>query len=230
MYCNGSISAKGGSQGGDGGFMEVSGKGMYCYSPKAISALASKGNNGHLLLDPTDITMNITGPTTDGFTNPYDGGTNATATLKISDVTDALVNANVTIMTSPGGANPGIITIANDITWGTTNTLSITADHQIIMNAGVTIRNFNADGVNFDALMMTTLATAPAAGSLVGFSMLNGPASSISTIDGNIAITATSPGNSGTDNLWDRDGRRVYNNFYRIRKYWHNRNRRNRVY
>src|SRR5690606_28149105 len=55
---NGSISARGGSLSGDGGFAEVSGKEHLVFQG-ATDLSAPRGNLGTLLLDPTDITINI---------------------------------------------------------------------------------------------------------------------------------------------------------------------------
>ncbi|MGZ3241374.1 MAG: two-partner secretion domain-containing protein, partial [Burkholderiaceae bacterium] len=59
----GSIFARGGVQGGNGGFVETSGKQNLDFHAK-VDVSAKTGNNGTLLLDPTAIT--ITGGTGDG--------------------------------------------------------------------------------------------------------------------------------------------------------------------
>jgi filamentous hemagglutinin family protein len=57
----GNISAQGGSQSGDGGFVEVSGKGYLDFNGM-VNTAATNGNVGTLLLDPTNIEV-ITGGT-----------------------------------------------------------------------------------------------------------------------------------------------------------------------
>ncbi len=68
----GSIQARGGAQGGDGGFVETSGKRDLAFRAK-VDVSAPHGAQGTVLLDPT--TINIVGGTGDGTTD----GTNTTA-------------------------------------------------------------------------------------------------------------------------------------------------------
>ena len=56
----GSVTAKGGSIAGDGGFVEVSGKRTLDFRG-LVTTLASHGKMGTLLLDPSDITIQTTG-------------------------------------------------------------------------------------------------------------------------------------------------------------------------
>lgn len=60
---NGSISARGGAQGGNGGFVETSGKQTLDFHAK-VNVSSTRGKNGTLLLDPASIT--IAGGTGDG--------------------------------------------------------------------------------------------------------------------------------------------------------------------
>lgn len=68
---HGAVSAKGGSEKGDGGFVEVSGKGNLTFSG-SVNTSAANGEAGTVLFDPRDIVITGTGgiaydPANDGF-------------------------------------------------------------------------------------------------------------------------------------------------------------------
>jgi len=129
----GSIDAKGGDNGGDGGNVEVSGKAHLSYSG-SVNTLAAKGKTGNLLLDPYNVTIS-TGTDTNqsSFTATGTGSIINTTTLQ-----NALASSNVTVSTGASGAETGNITVANAITWSANTTLTLTAAGGIILNANVT--------------------------------------------------------------------------------------------
>ncbi len=103
----GAITARGGANSGDGGFVEVSGK-HYLDFRGLVDLRAPRGSTGTLLLDPTEITIThgvvdtgITpvgsGPFTDTATVPATGGT-----LSDNTINTQLFVANVTVQTSTG--------------------------------------------------------------------------------------------------------------------------------
>lgn len=126
---------------GDGGFVEISAKSSdYRFSGKVTTA-SQCANTGQLLLDPTDITIttlpsNPPFPTTPPGT--YQPTTN-TANLDRNDIQTALASNNVTIdSTDPTGAGAGTITLSESITWGSSNSLTLTAYQGIVVNANIT--------------------------------------------------------------------------------------------
>ena len=104
----GSISAKGGAQLGDGGFVETSGKRGLDIAGARIDTSAAKGVNGQWLLDPSDVTIvhGSASPLIGGIFDPVDS-------LSIGDaeINTALVNNNVTIQTSNGTGGTGAIVV-----------------------------------------------------------------------------------------------------------------------
>ena len=155
----GTASAKGGSVNGDGGLIETSSPQDLQYRG-SVDLKAPFGNAGTLLLDPTDITINNTGPFSPTFPQPGASNNyipNATATLLDSDLEASLVTGNVIVSTAGTAGDAGIITIdgSSSIIWGTPNTLTLTSTDNIEMAAGSVISSINA-GNNFTAIVMTS--------------------------------------------------------------------------
>ena len=109
---HGSISAHGGPNGGDGGFVEVSGKHRLAFSA-SVDTLAPHGKTGTLLLDPNFIDVAIGGVATllnvDQFA---DFGVNLTidpATINAAAANVVLqANNDVNILDPISMANPGV--------------------------------------------------------------------------------------------------------------------------
>ncbi len=91
----GSISARGGSQSGDGGFVEVSGKQNLQYLG-TVDTSATNGNFGTLLLDPADITI-TPGGAAGGFTGSVLAGDAGPSTLTQNQLQSLPGNTNVRI-------------------------------------------------------------------------------------------------------------------------------------
>ncbi|MDY0166295.1 MAG: filamentous hemagglutinin N-terminal domain-containing protein [Thermoguttaceae bacterium] len=121
---HGSITARGGEFGGDGGFAEVSGLGSLTFHGLADLG-ATAGAGGQLLLDPTDVIID------------------AGSALLIS----AMLNTgtSVTVYTAAGGTDPGNITLTSGavISWNTSSRLALLARQDIWLHGQITA---TADG------------------------------------------------------------------------------------
>jgi filamentous hemagglutinin family protein len=141
MY--GSISARGGAQGGDGGFVESSSKSILDFQGSA-DLRAPMGASGRLLLDPSDITIG-SGPSTVDISLPASSpftitATNTTSTLSTTALQNELNLGNVTVSTSSSASAPlgGTISVAAPIAWSNSNSLTLSADQSIAINAPIT--------------------------------------------------------------------------------------------
>lgn len=141
----GLISARGGAQGGDGGFAEVSGKRLLAYEGLADLS-AARGRYGTLLLDPFNVF--ITNGADAGATNG--GGTftpgQNDSVVNATTLQTALNAANVTVTTggagSPG-AQAGDITVAANVAWTAPTTLTLSAFRNIAVSDGITSADIN---------------------------------------------------------------------------------------
>ncbi|MCP4994925.1 MAG: hypothetical protein GY934_14245, partial [Gammaproteobacteria bacterium] len=158
----GDISAQGGAVSGDGGFVEVSGKQWLDFNGR-VNTNAGNGETGTLLLDPTDITIQIGGsppPALDpDGTDPdmtFSLDTGGSAIIQVSVLEGALVGANVEVITasSSGVATlGGQITVNDPVSWSSGRKLTFTAESNVDINAAITATgsgSFTSTGVDFD--------------------------------------------------------------------------------
>ncbi len=139
----GKITAVGGPNGGNGGYVEVSAnpatRGVLDFTGSA-DLTAPKGTTGTLLLDPYDIVIS-TGTDSGGS---FSGGIwTPTATSVINNVTleNQLATANVVISTGLSGSpgtDAGNLTVSAPITWASNNSLTLTANNVLSINAPIT--------------------------------------------------------------------------------------------
>ncbi|MBB5886707.1 filamentous hemagglutinin N-terminal domain-containing protein [Xanthomonas sp. LMG 8992] len=108
--------------GGDGGFVETSAAHVHVADGARISTLAATGDAGTWLIDPHD------------FTIAFNGGDMSGGTLS-----SQLGRGNVTIQSSQGAnaSGSGDIHVNDVVTWGA-NTLTLTAAHDVDINAVMT--------------------------------------------------------------------------------------------
>ncbi len=174
---HGTLTARGGSIAGNGGLIETSGK-QSLNLTSTPDASASNGKGGTWLIDPTDITIVNGG-----------GGAIGTNQVDVANLNTTLNNGtNVIITTDLGGTDQGNITQNADApinkTAGGDTTLTLDADNDIILNAGITSTsgklnlNLNANRDNSGA----------------GRVQING---AISTLGGDITIKGDGNANDG---------------------------------
>lgn len=138
----GEISARGGRQGGDGGFVETSSKG-YLEAASSPDVSATNGSRGTWLLDPLNLEVVdvITGTPVPGSTSFTPSTTNSQVLASAIETTLNL-DGNVTLQTSgTTGPEAGdiIVNAAIDKTGGAgTASLSLIADGSVIINQPVT--------------------------------------------------------------------------------------------
>lgn len=87
----GTISARGGAQSGDGGFVEVSGKAKLAFDAR-VNTLAQNGKVGTLLLDPLDILVSLSGPATLADVSLFANSPSAVFTISPSTINAAATN------------------------------------------------------------------------------------------------------------------------------------------
>jgi hypothetical protein len=129
----GTILARGGLQGGDGGFVETSSQQLLNYSG-TTDTRAPNGKVGTLLLDPFDVSI---------IPNPSRGIPNV---FNDKDLSKALESSNV-IVTTGGAGSPGFqvgdITVEHGahVAWSAATTLTLSAYHDVILQTGSRIEN-----------------------------------------------------------------------------------------
>ncbi|MFM5914122.1 MAG: filamentous hemagglutinin N-terminal domain-containing protein, partial [Chakrabartia godavariana] len=156
---DGKISATGGRTGGNGGFAEVSGKSRLDFTG-AVDLNASAGDSGTLLLDPYNLTIQSSGTDTNVT------GTDASGTgsiLTVSSLQNALNSANVVVTTGTSGSEAGNITVASDLSWLSSNNLTLRAANDIVINANILALS---GGLTLQAGLSADGTTASAAGSI----------------------------------------------------------------
>ncbi len=169
----GNISAKGGEEQGNGGFVEVSGEVLDFYG--LVDTSAPQGKTGQLLLDP--ITATISNAVDSGFnivlcpTGTYTpNGIAAAGNIQIAPLLTSLGLCNVTITSSGVGGGTGDISLtANGLTVSS-NLLTINAFHNFTINNGITLTTAGTGSIAINA-----------GTGLAGVITLTGPTGAITT-------------------------------------------------
>ncbi|MDF1859027.1 MAG: filamentous hemagglutinin N-terminal domain-containing protein [Verrucomicrobiales bacterium] len=191
----GSVSATGGDQGGNGGFVELSGKNEV-FIPDLASRVflgAANGDGGTLLFDPTDIY--IFSGTGTGPDASFPMGLN---TIEDGDIVSFLgTGANLVIDTNSVDTDAGDITIFSgvDITWSAGGNLSFNADRDFVLENGARIEALGAGSVFVTAGRAAELGKMPEFVTEEGTEPADLPlAGGIKTNTGDIIITANEDG------------------------------------
>lgn len=148
----GSIEAKGGVNGGDGGFIETSGKKALLLDGVRVNAAASSGRAGSWLLDPADVTISsVSGDMTQtgGLFVPVNGASTvlaSTLTTALQGGTDVTVTTYDTTLNPTafaGGTAAGDITvgIGTFLSWTSTAKLTLDANNSISIGSSITATN-----------------------------------------------------------------------------------------
>ncbi|OZB73242.1 MAG: hypothetical protein B7X33_00250, partial [Lysobacterales bacterium 13-68-4] len=129
----GSISARGGVLGGNGGLVETSAH-YGLNAQGSVDASAPNGTAGNWLVDPYNITIVGSGGT---LTSPFTA--TADSSINASDINAALTGTAVSIFTGTSGTSNGDITVNAPITAtsGAGNTLYLKAAGDIYLNSAI---------------------------------------------------------------------------------------------
>jgi hypothetical protein len=148
----GSITARGGAQAGDGGFVETSGHNILDFQG-LVDTTAVHGFTGTLLLDPNDITISVAADTgTMVWTGTqFNDVTAAASNWSVATLQARLATNNVLITTNPGAGGTGNITVSNAVTWSAANTLTLFANNDINVNASITYTGVGNTSLTFQA-------------------------------------------------------------------------------
>lgn len=118
--------------GGDGGFIETSAAGVRVADGAVISTLAGNGLTGTWLVDPVDFTIAA-------------GNGGVSASGMGADLLASLINnSNVSLGTSSGGTGLGDINVNGALSWSANTTLTMSAHHDININAPITATGASA--------------------------------------------------------------------------------------
>ncbi|MDO9361252.1 MAG: filamentous hemagglutinin N-terminal domain-containing protein, partial [Polaromonas sp.] len=191
----GSISARGGEAGGNGGFVEVSGKKLLDFHGR-IDVSAPQGVGGKVLFDPENIVLdasvqasppnNAAGAPDVAFADAPNPGT---YTIQVSDV----VGYNELFLQATND-----ITLASALTMGAGNSVRFEANNNININGALTVSGAGAINLKADADNSGTgaLAIGAALSSQAGGITLSGAGVS-STAAGTISTTGAGNANAG---------------------------------
>jgi filamentous hemagglutinin family protein len=207
----GTLTARGGAQGGNGGAVETSGKQLLNIPSGTVDISAAAGRGGSWLLDPNNVTIS-TGADANHDPDPNFTSTDDDAVVNVNTLKAALTNgANVSVTTASAGADTqaGDINVIAGITTnlgaGQTATLNLVAQRginfsgagsiaagganrtlNVNLNAGTDVGLTNTPGTNVSSITMDA-----------GTSVNTGAGALTATAKGAIALSALTVGAGG---------------------------------
>lgn len=178
----GSISARGGAQSGDGGFVETSGHVLDMQGE--VDTRAPNGRVGTLLLDPTNIFIATNQASATGA-GMVGGDTSANtfvaagavgdSLLTVATLQAALATTQVVVTTdNAAGTGAGNINVVDAVTWASDTSLTLNATADININATITggggsrlaLNSANGNINQTSAISMVTLSATASAGAV----------------------------------------------------------------
>lgn len=193
---DGFVKATGGREGGNGGFIEVSGLKGFHFGGKTDRS-APLGDPGKLLLDPlSTVTISNSSDLNVSFASGVYTPTNMTVNIQASSLEDELNNGDVDILvlsSGPGAWIPGdgSIAVNADVNWSSTNKLSLRADTSLSITQNITNTSSSTGFVAMD--FQANQGVTPNSGNFIGINV----SGNVSSVGGDILMT----GNSGVTTL-----------------------------
>jgi len=190
----GTVSAQGGSNSGDGGFVEISGQGNLIFDG-TVDVSAAYGTDGTILFDPRDIIVENNGASADDgqlADNQILAGDGGVGDFTISDSTLRSLTGNIILQaTRDITFNAGV-----QLTGGANRlrgNLNLNAGRDITINANIANDLSGTDGVNFTAGNNITVQGISVGGD-IALTSNNGSITTNGLLQsqrGNIALNAT---------------------------------------
>jgi filamentous hemagglutinin family protein len=136
---SGTLSARGGSTAGNGGFLETSGSHLTIADSARIDASAPHGKSGTWLLDPYDFTISASSSNGDI--------TGAALSSALANSSVAIATADTSVSCAPGSvtcrsgnaSGNGDINVNDSVSWSANNKLTLSAWRNVNINAPITV-------------------------------------------------------------------------------------------
>ncbi|MCP2730607.1 two-partner secretion domain-containing protein, partial [Limnofasciculus baicalensis] len=205
---HGNISARGGVNSGNGGFVETSSSG-FLEVTSTPDITAPVGLGGSWLIDPRNITINSAVNSGSGAAPNFTASAD-NAVLNIDTLKAALTGgASVTISTGATGSQDGNITLASDLDFNGkgTNTLTLQAAKNIVLNGQIFDSTAGGDSLNLSlnatggsVTLNQNISTGSGTLSITSNGAITQGASSTLTIGGTTTLAAGAANNITLDN------------------------------